>query len=160
MKRALALTALVTALVTAMVMNQGLALADAPDTQGPKCADLGSAFGFYGTDPTTGHAVFTIELTIHSPSCQQVDYVLQEFYGRFTDQVKPGDGTATLTYAVDLGQSPNAVTPGSAPTEVCVFFTSELSKHVADRSPDAAIHACVIYQLDPGSGGGGEGFDQ
>ena len=156
MKRALALTAL----IIAMAMNQGVALADPPDTEGPPCADLGSAFGFYGTDPTTGHAVFAIELTIHSPSCGQVDYVLHEFFDRFTTQTQPGNGTTTLTYVVDLGQSPNATPPGNAPTAVCVYFTSELGRHVADRSPDAAIHECVSYQLDPGSGGGGEGFDQ
>jgi hypothetical protein len=150
MKRTVALGVL----FMAMVLNQGAALADAPDNQGPKCADLGSAFGIYATDPSTGHAVFTIELTTHDPSCAQVSYVLHEFNGLFTDQVQSGNGTTALTYSVDLGPA------GAAPTEVCVFFTSELGRHVADRSPDAAIHDCVVYQLDPDSGGGGEGFDQ
>jgi hypothetical protein len=143
--------------VLAIALTPRPAFAGAPDTTGPPCADLGGAFGIYQTNDTTHEAVFTIELNVHAATCKQVDYVLHEFNGQFPDQVQMGNGSTFLDYVVDVGVSPKY--GGTAPTSVCVYFTSELGNHIADRSPDAAIHDCVVYQLDPGSGGGGEGFD-
>ena len=147
MRRALAFLTM----TLTMVLSPGAAFAAAPDTTGPPCADLGSAFGIYRT--INGVATFEIELTVHSPTCSQVDYVLHEFNGQFPNQVQSGNGSTFISYSVAVGPS------GTAPTSVCVYFTSELGNHIADRSPDATIHDCVTYQLDPGSGGGGEGFD-
>jgi hypothetical protein len=157
MKRALAL-----ALLLSAMLSPAAALAATKDYQGPACTDLGPVpTAFYGTDSASGHAIFMIELTTHDASCPQVDYVLHEAAGQFADQVRSGDGSTTLIYVVDLGQSPNATPAGTAPTTICVFFTSEFGNaRVADRSPDESIKNCVTYELDPPGSPGGEGFDQ
>ena len=155
MKRTLVLAILVSA-----ILLPGTAFAADKDYQGPPCSDLGAVpAAFYGTDPVSGHAIFTIELTTNAASCSRVDYVLHEAAGQFTDQTKSGDGSTTLTYVLDLGQSPNATPAGTAPTTIWLFFTSEIGGgHVADRSPDASIKNCVTYELDPDGSPGGRGL--
>jgi hypothetical protein len=127
----------------------------APDTRGPKCADIEiQSAGYAGT--LGGAANVQGVLITAAPSCAGGDYTMSVVY---TDtngnpQTKTltivGDGiTSEFSFVIGIGEN--------APSTVCLYGTSQpnsKSKSIADTAPDSACDdPTTVNNLALGSGG-------
>ena len=133
MKRIALLSILALAVAAAAVASNAVG---APDTTGPKCADITDGQGGYdyfepdGITPQA-HPHFDFTVTLASAGCKSVTYTLWVSL----------DNTAP--YAVEGIPSGTTVTlpiqtfdQATAPQSICVYAESSMGGHVADRAPD------------------------
>lgn len=117
----------------------------APDTTGPKCADITDGQGGYSyfenndeTQPPLEHPYFDFSITIASAACKAVTYTLYVSLDNGTPY--PVQGTAsgtTVTFPTQTFDQP-------APQSVCVYAETSMGGHVADRAPDPPA-VCNTY---------------
>jgi hypothetical protein len=135
MKRLLVLALIVFGLGAAQTASS------AGDPQGPPCSNITNGDGGYST---TGVIDFTVFL--QKPACSFVTYT---FY--VTDQsgttlisstssydtscTPETSGEGCVHFSVDLGSD--------SPEFVCVYATTDIHGHLADRAPDAS---CLIMK--------------
>ena len=125
------------------------ATASTSDVNGPSCADITGARGFYGTD---GSLTFRVQLA--DPACDFVTYTLnvyaQDGVTLLTSQSKLG--TQGTVDAQGAGMPFISVPVPGAPQEICVTSTTSVGggSHVFDTAPDTG---CLPVSKGGGAGG-------
>ena len=155
MKRLLVLTLIVFGLLAAQTASS------AGDPQGPPCSNITNGDGGYSA---TGVLDFTVFL--QNPACSFVTY---SFFVTDTD----GNAITPLTTTQDANCVPETTDGGcvhyvydlsnSDASTVCIYATTDIHGHVADRAPNASDPSCPAsspsLSLAKGSGGASGGFN-
>jgi hypothetical protein len=135
MKRIALLSILALAVAAVTVATNAVG---APDTTGPKCADITDGQGGYSyyegndeTQPPLEHPYFDFTITLASAGCKSVTYTLWVSLDNtdpYAVQGTPTETTVTLpTQTFDQA---------TAPQSICVYAETSMGGHVADRAPD------------------------
>ena len=122
----------------------------APDTTGPKCADITDGQGGYSyfenndeNAPPLAHPFFDFSITIASAACKAVTYTLWISLNNGT-----GNGTPYAVQGIPSGTTVTFPTQtfdqATAPQSICVYAESSMGGHFADRAPDPG-KGCGTY---------------
>src|SRR5512132_3031542 len=116
------------------------------DAKGPACANITNGDGGYGFDGVLDFTVF-----LQSPACSFVDYsfFVTDTNGAPITSTTTADANCTpdtdggcLHYVLNLGST--------APDTICVYATTTIQGHLADRAPNASDPTCP--PLSPSAG--------
>jgi hypothetical protein len=147
-------------LALAVVLPTGLATAAPDDVRGPACADIIDSDWGYSSDGATA----TVFLFLDTASCRSVTYtvVVQDSDTETAIQATTatsGDGDADNTSGpgTDSVTLNATVAAADRDTEVCLYATTSIGRHVFDRAPDADLSPNCV-ELIPGGNAGASGF--
>jgi hypothetical protein len=138
-KRVALLSILALAVAAASVASSAIG---APDTTGPKCADITDGQGgydYYEADGITpqAHPHFDFTITLASEACKAVTYTLYVSLDAGTPYPVQGVGSGTtVTFPTQTFDQ------ATAPVSICVYAQTSMGGHVADRAPDIG---CATY---------------
>jgi hypothetical protein len=117
------------------------------DAAGPPCSDITFGDGGYVYSNQT-QPYFDFHITLAAPACSFVTYTLYVSLDGDTAYpvypVQPVSGT-TVTFARQTFTDQT-----TAPTQICVYATTSIKGHVADRAPDSPAVGC--FARDEGAG--------
>ena len=130
------------------------------DAKGPQCTNITNGDGGYGFDGVLDFNVF-----LQAPVCSFADY---SFFVTDTS----GNAITPTTATEDTNCTPETpdggcvhyvyTLPSGSPETICVYATTSIQGHLADRAPNASDLACPASSpsaaLDPGGGGATGGF--
>lgn len=151
MKRLLVLALL--ALGLTVVVAPTATPAGPGDAKGPQCSNITNGDGGYSADGVLDFTVF-----LQAPACSFVDYSLfvTDTNGAPITAATTADANCTpetdggcLHYVLNLG--------GDAPTTICVYATTSIQGHLADRAPNASDTTCPETSPSVGLVKGGSG---
>ncbi len=143
-------------LAIVLTLSTGVPVLGTVDNKGPRCADISGGFASYKSVAVGASTEAVVNGGIHTtdPSCIEYTYTLHVLNASGTEiarQKVPGTGLGTgcppvppgftsncLTFSIDLG------TASSAPSGVCVFYTSQTGDHVADRAPNTGCVGLLL----------------
>jgi hypothetical protein len=155
--------------VCALALSAVAWSAGGKDYTGPACNNLTGGDGIYSTFGGT-EAFLSWSATTEAPTCAKTTYTLYALSGpggagiaaqpiaggtaMACPDSAPGapPSTSCISWTIDLGPA------ATAPTSICIYGTSSSGPKVNDRAPDAA-GSCIGLVLNPGSSGGGGGFN-
>jgi hypothetical protein len=158
MKRLLVLALL--ALGLTVVVAPTATPAGPGDAKGPQCTNITNGDGGYGFDGVLDFKVF-----LQAPACSFVDY---SFFVTDTS----GNAIAPTTATEDTNCTPETpdggcvhyvyTLPSGSPDTICVYATTSIQGHLADRAPNASDPTCPPSSpsagLEQGGGGATGGF--
>jgi hypothetical protein len=135
MKRIALLSILALAVAAATVASNAVG---APDTAGPKCADITDGQGGYAyyqnnddQAPPLANPYFDFSITLASAACKSVTYTLWVSLNNGTPYAVQATGSGTtVTFPTQTFDQ------ATAPQSVCVYAETSMGGHVADRAPD------------------------
>lgn len=158
MKRILVLALL--ALGLTVVVAPTATPAGPGDAKGPQCTNITNGDGGYGFDGVVDFTVF-----LQAPVCSFADY---SFFVTDTS----GNAITPTTATEDLNCTPETpdggcvhyvyTLPSGSPDTICVYATTSIQGHLADRAPNASDTTCPASSpstsLKKGVGGASGGF--
>jgi hypothetical protein len=161
MKRLLVVA--LTAFGLSVVATPAASPAGGTDTQGPPCANISAGDGGY-SDGLHGRPKGELDFTVFlkAPACSFVTYSffvthtngnpLQSSGTPDSDCTPESPGGGCVHFIFELGDT--------GPSTVCVYATTDIQGHVADRAPDGVDQTCTtplpeLSLSETGSGAGG-----
>jgi hypothetical protein len=157
MKRLLVLALLALGLTIVVVPTASPARPGGADAQGPPCSEITNGDAAYSLAGVIDFKVF-----LQAPACSFVTYslVVTDTEGKTLASVSPDaeicapetTGGGCVHFRVDLGES--------GPQTICVYATTAIAGHEADRAPNVSTFPCPdsspsISMVKGGSGASG-----